>query len=157
MRHRVRHIFGRGSGSLKRRHGFRGRLFGLSNSPTYERVLESGENANEFELGEVDSDNDHSDSSEGSRVGRTSGWATPQIKAGFDHGPSNYFDNNLVTQGAGLGLGPPSVFSNAIERGGLIARTDSKERMVGSGHRSRASSPTRMRSPMMTPLKELVD
>lgn len=157
MRHRVSNIFGRGSGSLKRRRGFGGKLFGLSNSPTYERVLESGECANEFELGEVDSDNDHSDSSEGSRVGRTSGWATPQIKAGFDHGPSNYFDNNPVTQGAGLGLGPPSVFSNAIERGGLIARTDSKERMVGPGHRSRAGSPTRMRSPMMTSLKELVD
>ncbi|KAF2813179.1 uncharacterized protein BDZ99DRAFT_411723 [Mytilinidion resinicola] len=155
--HRALHPFTRHSSSLKRRRGFGGKLFGLAGSPSYERVLEGGEGAEEFELGDVDSDNEHSDSSEGSRVGRTSGWATPQIKAGFDPTPLSYFDNP-ITQGAGLGLGPPGVFSNAIGRGGLISRTDSRERLagVGSSHRSRPGSPTRLRSPMI-PLKESVD
>lgn len=155
--HRISNLFDRRPGSLHRRRRFGGKLFGLGGSPSYERVLEGGEGAGEFELGDVDSDNEHSDSSEGSRVGRTSGWATPQIKAGFDPTPPAYFDNP-VTQGAGLGLGPPSVFNTAIGRGGLIARTDSKERLTGAGtgHRSRAGSPSRMRSPML-PFKESVD
>ncbi|OCK78857.1 hypothetical protein K432DRAFT_383558 [Lepidopterella palustris CBS 459.81] len=156
VRHKVRHMFSRGSGPLKHRRGFGGKLFGLGTSPSYERVLESGEGADNFELGEVDSDNEQSDSSEGSRVGRTSGWATPQIKAGFEPAAPAYFDNP-VTQGAGLGLSPPSVFNNPMGRGGLMARTDSRERLAGSGHRSRTGSPSRMRSPMMTPLKESVD
>ncbi|KAF2188202.1 hypothetical protein K469DRAFT_90936 [Zopfia rhizophila CBS 207.26] len=88
MRHKVLRMCGRGGryGSLRsRRRGFPGKLFGLGTSPSYERVLEDGESTADFELGSVDSssDNDHSDSSDGSRIGRTSGWATPQIKAGL--------------------------------------------------------------------------
>jgi Golgi nucleoside diphosphatase len=157
-------LFPRGSGgrhgSLRRRRGFPGKLFGLRSTPSYERVLEEGEAADDFELGSLDesSDHDHSDSSEESRVGRTSGWATPQIKAGLaDPGTPPYFEpgRDVVTQGSGLGLGPPSVFTNPIERGGLMSRTDSRERIAG-GRRSRASSPSRLRSPMGS-LKESVD
>jgi hypothetical protein len=108
--------------------------------------LEDGEAVNEFELEETyldssDEDNHLSDSSDGSRLGRTSGWATPQIKT--EPVTPSYFSGvgsgDIANQGPGLGLGP----LNAIERGGLLARTDSRERM-----RSRASSPKRMKSTM---------
>ncbi|KAF2121395.1 nucleoside phosphatase family-domain-containing protein [Lophiotrema nucula] len=142
--------------SLRRRRGFPGKLFGLSSTPSYERVDE--EAADDFELGSFSdtSDNDHSDSTDGSRIGRTSGWATPQIKAGMaDPGTPPYFEpgRNIVSEGAGLGLGPSGAFTNPIDRGGLMSRTDSRERLK-EGRRSRASSPGRMRSPMMTSLKE---
>ncbi|ORY16791.1 nucleoside phosphatase family-domain-containing protein [Clohesyomyces aquaticus] len=157
---KVLRVFGRGGrpGSLRRRRGFPGKLFGIGSTPSYERVLESGEGADDFELGSFDSisDNDHSDSSEGSRIGRTSGWATPQIKAGLaDPATPTYFESgrDILGQGAGLGLGPASMFSNPIERGGLMSRTDSRERLSG-GKRSRANSPSRLRSPMI-PLKEV--
>ncbi|KAF2645414.1 hypothetical protein P280DRAFT_465255 [Massarina eburnea CBS 473.64] len=141
------HIFrgGRGhrSSSLGRRRGFAGKIFGRRNTPTYERVLEEGEPSNGFELGSYSdaSDNDHSDSSDGSRVGRTSGWgatgtSTPSL---FDPG------QDIIAQGANLGMShaPPAGFTNSIERGGLMSRTDSRERLA----RSRASSPRR-KSPM---------
>lgn len=156
-------MFGRGSSgraSLRRRRGFPGKLFGLSSTPSYERVLESGEAADDFELGSLDSssDHEHSDSSEESRIGRTSGWATPQIKATLaEPGTPGLFESgrDILAQGAGLGLGPPSVFNNPVDRGGLISRTDSRERMHG-GKKSRTSSPSRLRSPMGA-LKESVD
>ncbi|KAJ4368153.1 Golgi apyrase [Neocucurbitaria cava] len=130
----------------RRRRGFlAGKLFGGSSSgQAYERVdLEDGEAANDFELEETyldssDNDNDFSDSSDGSRMGRTSGWATPQAKKDTAVAAPNYFSgataNDLVSQGAGLGLAPQSAF----DRMGLLSRTDSRERI-----RSRASSPKR--------------
>lgn len=142
--------------SPRKKRSFPGKLFG-SNDPTYERVLEEGDPATSFELADVDSDNDTSDSADGSRVGRTSGWATPQLRLGnLSDGGSGYF-GNVVEQGQGLGLGPPSVvFGNAMERAGLMSRTDSKERLALStvpGHRSTTGSPNRFR----TPLKANVD
>lgn len=110
------------------------KLFGRSHV-SYDRILEEGE-ASAFELGEMDSDDtDHSDSSEGSRVGRTgkaSGMATPSVN-----------------------VEPPS----AMDRAGLVLRTESCERlapslqMLNAGRRSRAGSPTRQKSPLMTPLE----
>ncbi|KAK1635268.1 GDA1/CD39 family protein [Colletotrichum phormii] len=115
---------------------FTNKLFGRS-SATYERVLEEGD-ADQFELGSVDSDeNEHSDSSEGSRAGRSSGLATPKLNI-------ERFDD----------VRPP--FS--MDRGGLAVRTESRERLVPSlvnaGRRSRAGSPTRLKSPLMKPLDE---
>ncbi|KAF2009953.1 putative nucleoside diphosphatase [Aaosphaeria arxii CBS 175.79] len=139
-------LFGRGSGrhgSSRRRRGLAGKLFG-SSAPSYERVLESGEGADDFELGSVDSNSDHeqSDSSDGSRLGRTSGWATPQIKATqATPGTPGVDSDNIVSQGGNLGLGPPA-YANAIDRGGLMSRTESRERLA----RSRPSSPGRLRS-----------
>ena len=126
----------------------------------YERVLEEGEAA-EFELGDVDSDdNEHSDSSEGSRVGRSSGLATPKLHVTVSNfEPNNYFDNN-ASQNVGLGLNHVPL-PNAMDRSGLVVRTESRERlgpslqMLGAGRRSRAGSPTRMKSPLMTPLEEV--
>lgn len=119
----------------------------------YERVLEDG--ATEFELAEVDSDNDHSDSSSGTHhAGRTSGWATPRINVGpYEHGAgSDLFDNLPMGPGVGLGLGP---IGNAMDRSGLLARTESKERLtLGAGKRSRAGSPVRHKSPLMAALAE---
>lgn len=133
-----------------------GKFFGRQ---TYERVLEDGEAANEFELGSLDSDdNEHSDSSEGSRLGRTSGLATPKMSV-TNFGSGNYFENAPSNpQLVGLGL-THSGAPNAFDRSGLIVRTESRERLAPSllaaGRRSRAGSPTRMKSPLMTPLEEV--
>lgn len=113
--------------------GLTSKLFGRS--PThYERIIEEGESS-QFELGDVDSDdNEHSDGSEGSHLGRTSGLATPKLSS------MDCFDA-----------------SSALDRAGLFVRTESRERLVppmsNAGRRSRAGSPTR-KSPLMTPLQE---
>lgn len=118
--------------------GLTSKLF-RRHSTQYERVMEEGE-ASMFELGEVDSDeNDHSDSSEGSRFGRTSGLATPKLTI------ENFDDPKPAS---------------ALDRSGLVVRTESRERLVptlsmlSAGRRSRAGSPTRQKSPLMTPLQE---
>lgn len=109
------------------------KLFGRQ-PPHYERIIEEGE-ASQFELGDVDSDdNEHSDGSESSRLGRTSGLATPKLHLErFETG-------------------------SAIDREGLFVRTESRERLVppsslNPGRRSRTGSPTR-KSALMTPLQE---
>ncbi|KEY66593.1 hypothetical protein S7711_01887 [Stachybotrys chartarum IBT 7711] len=109
------------------------KLFGR-NSSTYERVMEEGDAA-DFELGSIDSDeHDYSDSSDGSRAGRSSGLTTPKAV------PDRHD-----------GLKPPSV----MDRHGLVLRTESCERlapsvqMLNAGRRSRNGSPTR-KSPLMS-------
>jgi Golgi nucleoside diphosphatase len=113
------------------------KLFGR-HSASYERVMEEGE-ASQFELGEVESDeNDYSDSSEGSRRGRTSGLATPSVNV-------EMFDS--------------ASSGSALDRSGLTVRTESREQLVPSlqmlnaGRRSRAASPTRLKSPLMSPMQ----
>ncbi|KAI9795560.1 MAG: Golgi apyrase [Piccolia ochrophora] len=139
-------------GSRKRKF-FGAKLFGSHGSGHYERVLEDGDAPADFELGEVDSENDHSDSSEGSLAARSSGWATPRLKVGFEPTSGPYSDN-IVSQGVGLGLTPSNLVGNAMERSGLVGRTDSRERLgptptgLGSGW-SRPASPTRHKSPLM--------
>ena len=138
-----------------------GKLFGR-NSQHYERVLEEGE-ANEFELGEADSDeNEHSDSSEGSRLGRASGLATPRMNVvNFDTGTSTNYFEPVPDRPVGLGLhsNGSGILQNAMDRSGLVVRTESRERlaptlqMLGAGRRSRAGSPTR-KNTLMTPLEE---
>jgi hypothetical protein len=123
----------------RKERSFVGKLFGLGGNQSYERVdLENPDATNDFELEETyldSSDNEHSDSSDGSRFGKTSGWATPQIKKdGPGYFSSGGASGGVLSQGAGLGLGPNSAF----DRGGLLSRTDSRERI-----RSRASSPKR--------------
>ncbi|ROW05562.1 hypothetical protein VSDG_00302 [Cytospora chrysosperma] len=116
--------------------GLTSKFFGRS-SAHYERVIEEGE-ASQFELGDVESDEtEHSDSSESSKLGRTSGLATPKLSL------PERFDSGSV-----------------LERGGVFVRTESRERLVpaslsGVGRtRSRAGSPTRLKSPLMSPLAE---
>src|SRR5205814_4146101 len=107
--------------------------------PAYERVMEAGEGA-AFELipfeGGGGDDNEYSDSSASSersgassRVARSSGWATPRLKVGFEHGGGGYSDGGAAA-GVGLGLG----IGNAMDRSGLVVRTESRERLgpVGS-------------------------
>ena len=135
-----------------KRRGFHpSKLFslGTSGGQSYERVDagEDGLSHNDFELQETyldssDDDRHFSDDSDASRLGRTSGWATPQTKTTEPLTPG-YFaaagQPDLVSAGQALGPGP----LNAIDRAGLLARTDSRERI-----RSRASSPKRARSKM---------
>jgi Golgi nucleoside diphosphatase len=147
-----------GGGGLS---GFASKIFGGGRHPSggaYERVMEEGD-ADHFELGGIDSsdDNEYSDSSEGSgsKSGRSStarrfgglssGLATPQV---VDH----HYHHGLALS--------PTV--SALDRSGLVVRTDSRERLAlpphlalsGVGRRSRAGSPTRMKSPLMSPLQE---
>jgi hypothetical protein len=127
---------GRGLAGLARK------VFGTS-SHTYERVMEEGD-AVHFELGEAESDEgEHSDSSAVSRQARSSGLATPKLTV-------EHYDDLKKPSRPGLG--------NAIDRSGLVVRTESRERltphMLHAGRRSRTGSPTRLKSPMMSPLQE---
>ncbi|KAI0596861.1 GDA1/CD39 family-domain-containing protein [Biscogniauxia sp. FL1348] len=108
---------------------------------SYERVMEEGD-YDQFELGEASSEEDgHSDSSGGSRVGRTSGLATPKLNI-------ESFDD----------LKKPPHPGSAIDRSGLVVRTESRERLVAqmltAGRRSRTGSPTRLKSPQLSPVTE---
>lgn len=126
--------------SGRRFSGFANKFFGR-HSAAYERILEEGD-ADQFELGGVDSDeNDHSDGSESSRprFGRSSGLAAPKLNLEmFDAGPSG----------------------SSIDRTGLVVRTESRERlaptlqMLNAGRRSRAGSPTRLKSPLFSPMQQ---
>ncbi|MCJ1485876.1 Golgi apyrase, partial [Schaereria dolodes] len=130
------------------------------------------------------SSSDSSSSSSFSKTGKTSGWATPRLNSigggssgYFDHESAHSvgeYRDNIVSQGAGLGLGlgfgpPPPLVppqqqqqqqlhgGNAMDRSGLFIRTESRERLstLGEGgRRSRKGSPTRFKSPMMSPLAE---
>lgn len=135
-----------------------GKIFGRS-SGHYERVLEDGEAAREFEMGEADLDeNEYSDSSESSRAAQISGLATPKVNVSGFEGAGYFTDSPVHGPGSGLGL---SGMPNAMDRSGLVVRTESRERlaptlqMLGAGRRSRAGSPTRLKSPLMAPLEEI--
>ena len=141
---RINHVLRRSRrpGSPKKGGGglsaLRSKLFG-QRGHHYERVLEEGD-FNEFELGDVSSDDDHSESSAGTRFGRTSGLATPKLN---------------VESCDDLKKAMPS---NPIDRSGLVVRTESRERLVphmlNAGRRSRTGSPTRLKSPQLSPLSE---
>lgn len=154
-RQRVFSKFGFGSsrrpGSPKKRRLFGGKVpfFGSSSSHgAYERVLEDGPRADDFELGPLEGDEDinYSDSStgSGSRAGRASGLATPRI---HEPGGQDFFEHSNGSNGIGLGIS-----GNAMDRSGLTGRTDSKDKLFGmmgppSGRRSRRGSPTRHKTP----------
>ncbi|EGS21535.1 nucleoside diphosphatase-like protein [Thermochaetoides thermophila DSM 1495] len=131
--------------------GLAHKVFGSATAQSmgsYERIMEEGE-ANRFELdgnGPFESSIDgYADTNDCGRVGRSSGLATPKDHLGrFDH---------LVSS--------PTV--SALDRSGLVVRTDSRERLTlmppplgssGVGRRSRAGSPTRLKSPLLSPLQE---
>jgi golgi apyrase len=133
-----------------------GKVFGRT-SGNYERVLEEGDPSNELELRGTDPDeNEYSDSSEGSRVARTSGLATPKLNV-LNYSEGNLFDATS-SYGGGVGPGLNSIgMPNAMNRSGLVVRTESRERLAPmhvAGRRSRTGSPTRGKSPLMTPLEE---
>ena len=108
----------------------------------YERVdLEEGSLASpeNFELGGIEDES--SDSSTGSHAGKTSGWATPRSRNSNGNGPSSASFESLGS-GHGLGIG---LTGNAMERSGLIGRTESRDWIAGmaEGRRSRMGSPQR--------------
>ena len=166
------------NGSPGKRRRFPGhKLFGFKRSEQAYESLEAGTAAADFELGDFASDDDsHSDSSETARRGRASGWATPQINVGLDSAPlvsPGYKDNVAGSSAAAQAM--PGIGS-VLGRSGRISRSESKEKLTRSeskeklfgsntsltamglhGRGSRAGSPTRMRSPLMSPLKENVD
>lgn len=158
-----------GARPFKRRKGGPGgslgnKLFGGSNEPAYERVLEDAADPSEFELNDYGEDVGprHSDSSTASGMATPHRGLSPDIirsspkrQTYFDTGSVSSTSSSASSNG-GLGISP-------FERGGLIVRVESKERLapapsqLGVG-RSRAGSPRR--SPLVPPLgpfKESVD
>jgi Golgi apyrase len=142
-------------------------------------VLEGGigPDPSDFELDDmIDNDSDSDNNSNG----RTSGWATPKAPNGFsspvlhssprsarvnlyNQGPPQsmpgYFDGHAAST---LSLAAtPNLQLPMAGRGGMLARTESREQLatatLRSGSRSRAASPSRMRSPLVTPLRESVE
>ncbi|KAH6607926.1 nucleoside phosphatase gda1 cd39 [Trichoderma cornu-damae] len=114
---------------------FARRFFGRS-STTYERVMEEGD-AGEFELGGTESD--ETDGSDGGETSRhVGGSRLSGSKSSLER-----FDD----------LRPPS----AMDRHGLVLRTESCERlaptlqMLNAGRRSRAGSPTRLKNSITIP------
>lgn len=127
------------------------KVHGPSGPAVYDRV--SGDSTNDrpstgdIEMGEVDSDMDVSPS-EGSRVGRASGWATPTLTVTLDTSSSRASYIDLTNQAELLDLPLPG---NPMARSGLIIRNDSKDRLrldpPSAGPISRNVSPAR-RSPL---------
>ncbi|KAL8713003.1 MAG: hypothetical protein Q9220_002863 [cf. Caloplaca sp. 1 TL-2023] len=144
-------------GSPKKRKLFGGKVpffRSATGQGAYERVLEDGAAADDFELGSVDSeeDNHYSDSSasSGSRAGRASGIATPRI---HESGSQDFYEHSNGSNGVGLG-----ITGNAMDRTGLIGRTDSRDKLFGMtgvpGRRSRRGSPIRNKTPALQSLAE---
>lgn len=109
------------------------------NSMAYDRIAEDADLA-DLELGGIDSDDyECSDGSESSRIGPHPTVSTPKVN--LDRSES---------------LQP----SSEMDRNGLVIRTESRERltptlqMLNAGRRSRGGSPTRLKSPLMTPRGE---
>lgn len=159
-----------GSGPSSSSSGNNGALAGLAkmlfrrHSRDYERVLEEGQMDHQFELGDVDLLEDTDLSSDGSSEG--SGSASSSMRLA----------STSTARRSGLGTPTLSVDKfedvrisgglSAMDRSGLVVRTESRERlglgglgtpnlqMLNAGRRSRATSPTRLKSPMMAPLQE---
>jgi Golgi apyrase len=158
-----------------------GKLFGTNNTgPSYERVLEGGigSDPSDFELDDMNDGDSDSDNSNG----RTSGWATPKAPNGFSspvlHSSPRSARVNLYNNNQNSSQPMPGYFdghaastlSLATTPGalqlpmggrGMLARTESREQLatatLRSGSRSRAASPSRMKSPLITPLRETVE
>lgn len=161
--HKIRRKPGSPRSKLRKRPGtaigiLGGKFFGRSGEPSYERVMEEAD-PDDFELGDISSlDERHSGSSgeEPSRTGRTSGWATPSHRGlspdiARSSPKKGYPDGSNVSAAStdrGLGITP-------FDRGGLLSRVESKERLAPKVPASRTGSPKR--SPLMTPFEEKVD
>ena len=126
-------------------------------SRDYDRVLEEGQ-MDQFELGDVDALDDDfiSDSSEGS--------GSSGVRMGLGGGGTARRPGGLSTPSMSVDrfddLRPPAASLSAMDRSGLVVRTESRERlgmgglgapslqMLNAGRRSRATSPTRLKTPM---------
>lgn len=166
--HRVKTLLRRGGPSHpnhpKKRKPFGGMLPFLHRStPSYERVLEDG--AQEFDLGGADSDGSDIDAGCPSDVDinalrppkRAQSWGsgsnTPSLKYTLDNSSSGT-----------IGLGISGGSGTAIDRAGLVVRTESRDHLAPialgpttNGRRSRAGSPTRshhQKSPAASPLAD---
>ncbi|CAK7220960.1 Golgi apyrase [Sporothrix bragantina] len=148
--------------------GNNGPLAGLAkmlfrrHSRDYERVLEEGQ-LDQFELGDVDilDDDFISDSSEGS--------GSSGVRMAPGSGAARRSGGGLGTPTLSVDkfddVRSPTSSLSAMDRSGLVVRTESRERlglgglgapslqMLNAGRRSRATSPTRLKSPM-APLQE---
>ena len=148
MSRKVRSLFRCGRSSLRKRGHISGKIpfLGRGTPTSYDRV-EDLPTPYDFELEDVESD-DNSASDIGV-LQRSQSWHTPSQKFAFD-------SDSL--QGVGLGL---MSSGNAMDRSGLVVRTESRESLspmalgpTNNGRRSRAGSPVRHKTPLMTQLDE---
>ncbi|KAJ5656508.1 hypothetical protein N7507_008458 [Penicillium longicatenatum] len=166
--HHINNLLRRGGPSHpnhpKKRRPFIGMLPFLNrNAPSYERVMEDG--AQEFDLGGADSDASDLDGGRASDVDglnprppkRASSWGSggnnPSLKYTLDNSSSGT-----------IGLGISGGSGIAMDRAGLVVRTESREHLAPialgpttNGRRSRAGSPTRslhQKSPILSPLAD---
>ncbi|KAF4584240.1 nucleoside diphosphatase [Ophiocordyceps camponoti-floridani] len=129
-----RRQFGHGRKLPRGSSSFISKLFGRA-PVSYERIHDQGDES-QLELGHIDADDyECSDTSYSPRLGNHQGPTTPRLNI-------DRFDD----------LRPPSE----MDRNGLVIRTESCERlaplqMLNAGRRSRVGSPTRLKSPLMTP------
>ena len=152
-RNRLFHRF-RPSGRYGRR---KGGVFAskLALNGQEDRLLEDGGmvDPDDFELGSVADDGGavySDDSVAAGKTGLASGWETPRMRTPKAESFRETSTVHHAFSGSGLGLG-----ISAMDRSGLIPRTESRERLGSDdrGRRSGRASPTR-RSPMMSSLVE---
>jgi Golgi apyrase len=167
---RVSNVLRRGGPSHpnhpKKRKGLKKILPFLGRSATYERVLEDG--AQEYDLGTAESD----ESEDGGRLSeagsarlgppkRASSWGSNSNTPSFKYALDN---SSTGTIGLGISGGGSNGSGIAMDRAGLVVRTESRDHLAPialgpttNGRRSRAGSPTRshhQKSPSMTPLAD---
>lgn len=151
----------------KKRKGLKSMLPFLGRSaPSYERVLEDG--APEYELGAAESDGSDDggrlSEADSARLGppkRASSWGSNSNTPSFKYALEN---SSSGTIGLGISGGGSAGSGIAMDRAGLVVRTESRDHLAPialgpttNGRRSRAGSPTRshhQKSPSMTPLAD---
>jgi hypothetical protein len=146
-------------------------IFHSNHEPSYERVLEEAE-PSDFELASVHSSEEHhSDSStdaQPTRHGRTSGLATPVVTRGLSPDvprsspkhKAHYFDNASFSSASSSASNNNALGITPFDRGGLIVRADSKERLAPREPLGRSRTASPKRSPLIMPIspyKESVD
>ncbi|KZF23142.1 putative nucleoside diphosphatase [Xylona heveae TC161] len=105
----------------------RAKLFNRNDRVTYERVLESGDANEDFELTSVPGLNTPSEPNEEHQVGKASGWASP--RPGIDQGSGLSLLGDHGTKGLGQSSSWPETPSSAGIEKSLIVRTESRERI----------------------------
>ncbi|KAK2736716.1 Golgi apyrase [Myotisia sp. PD_48] len=140
--------------------GSKGPIFGgkipfLSRHPapvSYERLLEEGAHG-DFELSSIDSDEESQLSASPPMGERRPSSSIPTSGGRNHHHLLKYNLDNTSSLSVGSAL---DIGNNNLDRNGLVIRTESRERLAPfalsptfSGRRSRATSPTRLKTPII--------
>ncbi|RKF71400.1 Golgi apyrase [Golovinomyces cichoracearum] len=161
----------RSSSPVKVNRGFlcnSGKYLGSLVSVYHDKSLDEEESIVKLELGEVETDENNLSDSYGKGVNvRGLGQVLPKVNVVNVDSGNIYFDGTLggVCDDVGLGVSS-SGDTNAFHRAGLAVRTESRDRSTTASScvgnrkilvsgRSRAGSPTRGKSPLLSSLEEI--